>query len=875
MVELIRATSPLAEAAARWRDWPEAVCIVGGGFSEAALKKHIAGRDDKIASDNPPDDSKKESPHQSHAVLLPQVVSFNRLFAAAHLEGASADNLLTLARLGSPPPIGEQLTADIHRLLPENVAAGAAVSLARSLAAVFEEFMQEQPSLLIAKNAMPDLLAAMEGRAGEADFLGALWDCLADGRLFRARQVLADFCENAPPLLMVADKERPPWHNDFFQRCANGIAVVEAEDGGEEKLWAQLKSGEPADACPPTLKECRQGTAASLHQTAAIALEVARDFLQYGDVGIAVYDRLLARRLRAVAEADGMRIQDDGGWRMETLSFGGALRQWTQTAMEDFSAANFSRMLLAPYFSQQAKQRAVAEEEWRRLLAGNAMPPQSWEEVSRVRGGEHYAAFADSFLAARRAMPNIAPLSAWVKWLLKYSAAAMAGWKNDSAAVGLRASLRRAGDENHRTTAADFRAWLDWRMSEETGGESAASPVCFVSPFSERRFESLILLGATADNLPAAADSFMGEKSRRQLQLPDRDRRIKKQWARFWRLLSSPSRAAAVWRHSEKSGHAPSPFWTLLADSFRARGGEVQIASAPSLPPPAAGLSPPSPAFARMQKLPQKISITAAGRLMKCPYHFFMSDALSLSDADGDEDLGDLARGSLLHERMKKLFESGGDSDESMASQWEIIFGGGGRRRPGAFLYLEHWRQNGGAFLEEEAARRREGWRAILLEHSLSARLPLSGGEVELRGRIDRVDCKTAKADSLSPVESESKSQEKKQFADCEKVAVVDYKTGEAPKVGELQCGEDPQTPLYAFLLGCRRADWRIVCPVKSGRPAEVQNGGATRVAARLRAAARQIAAGAPLPANGNAAACSRCSSRRLCRRDHWRLSKK
>ena len=383
------------------------------------------------------------------------------------------------------------------------------------------------------------------------------------------------------------------------------------------------------------------------------------------------------------------------------------------------------------------------------------------------------------------------------------------------------------------------------------------------------------MLGATADNLPAAADSFMGEKSRRQLQLPDRDRRIKKQWAQFWRLLSSPSRAAAVWRHSEKSGHAPSPFWTLLADSFRARSGEVQIASAPPLPPPAAGLSPPSPAFARMQKLPQKISITAAGRLMQCPYHFFMSDALSLSDADGDEDLGDLARGSLLHERMKKLFESGGDSDESMASQWEIIFGGGGRRRPGAFLYLEHWRQNGGAFLEEEAARRREGWRAILLEHSLSARLPLSGGEVELRGRIDRVDCKTMKADSLSPVEPESKSQEKKQFADCEKVAVVDYKTGAVPGVGELQCGEDPQTPLYAFLLGCRRADWRIVCPVKSGRPAEVQNGGATRVAARLRAAARQIAAGAPLPANGNAAACSRCSSRRLCRRDHWRLPKK
>ena len=130
-MELIRATSPLAEAAARWRDWPEAVCIVGGGFSEAALKKHIAGWDDKIASDNSPDDSKKESPHKSHTVLLPQVISFNRLFAAAHLEGASADNLLTLARLGSPPPIKEQLTADIHRLLPENVAAGAAVSLAR------------------------------------------------------------------------------------------------------------------------------------------------------------------------------------------------------------------------------------------------------------------------------------------------------------------------------------------------------------------------------------------------------------------------------------------------------------------------------------------------------------------------------------------------------------------------------------------------------------------------------------------------------------------------------------------------------------------------------------------------------------------------
>ena len=189
--------------------------------------------------------------------------------------------------------------------------------------------MQEQPSLLIAKNAMPDLLAAMEGRAGEADFLGALWDCLADGRLFRARQVLADFCESAPPLLMVADKERPPWHNDFFQRCANGIAVVEAEDGGEEKLWAQLKSGEPADACPPMLKECWQGTAASLHQTAAIALEVARDFLQYGDVGIAVYDRLLAP-----AFAGGRRGRRNAHSRRRRLAHGNFV-VWRRAAAVD------------------------------------------------------------------------------------------------------------------------------------------------------------------------------------------------------------------------------------------------------------------------------------------------------------------------------------------------------------------------------------------------------------------------------------------------------------------------------------------------------------------------------------------------------------
>ena len=726
------------------------------------------------------------------------------------------------------------------------------LSRAASLAEFFEEFMDSRPTLPVAEDELPRLCAEMPREAvvrEEADAVSLLWQILHP-RLQSARRVLGDFARIAPPIVYVGETPRRPWTDDFLRQCANGAEVFAAEENAASAAADVVKNG--AAAWRPRvghIARCREGFAASPHAAAHLALAAVRDCAaENKTVGIVVYDRLLARRLRAVAENHGVRIKDDGGWRMETLSFGGALRQWTETVCA-FAPAQFGK-ILSPPFWRDMPERGAAAAEWRRLLGGDGALPFSLRGAARLTNAA-FAPFAENLAAARQSRPRNAPPRRWTQWLLAHSAAALAAWKDDPVAAVLRAELAgAAGGESLTTT--EFRAWLNMFMRGETGGDGdVSSRACFVPPTTSRRFDSLVLLGARGGTLPPPSDSFWGENGRRALGLPERGEYVARQLAQFARLTEAHSDIAAIWLGADDGREVPpSPFWTLLTDALKAAGKTADAIKPAAV---SAGgeckLRPPPPARGRAKTLPRAVGVSSVAALMSCPYHFFARSVLRLSEDDESDSLTAAGRGVLLHRGLKQFIEAAGEETraDKLLAHWRAVFSALPAARPGAKLAIQHWLLRGEEFAESEAARRADGWRPQALEYNLEAALNLSGGEVLLRGRLDRADYN----------------------AETGEWAFTDYKSGGGPNKKAMHDGEDPQLPLYAFLFKQPRARWRICYPANDSKTIETE-GDSLRVAARLRAAARRIAGGAPMRARlGDA--CKRCPSRRLCRRDHWR----
>lgn len=837
----MQVAQPFAAAAAHLRGREETLCLTAHDGESAVLRRALAAENG----------------------IAPQIISLPRLLTAA-AAGVPAADLPAAARLSSVRPAAarRELAMQIYtQLCVQSSSSSAAELLSRAaaLADFFEEFMESRPDLCVSEDALPELCKTMSHDTtafnAEVEAVSLLWGMLHE-RLHSARRALADFADIAPPLLYVGEEPRRPWTDDFLRRCANGAIVFAPENAAPAAADIAADSAAAWHPQVAHIVQCREAAASSPHRAAHLALAAVRDFAANGDtVGIVVYDRLLARRLRALAENHGIRIEDDGGWRMETLSFGGALRQWTETVCA-FAPGQFSKILSAPFW-QGHPQRAAAAGEWRRILAGEEALPLSLRDFTHF-ANTAFAPFANNLAKAQKSRPRpAAPLHQWTKWLLTHSVEALATWKDDAVAAKLRAELAAAAGEEPLTTT-EFRAWLQMFMRGETGADGdVSSPACFVPPTTLRRFDSLVLLGAREGNLPPPPDSFWGENGRRALQLPGRDEYIAQQLAQFARLTTAHPKLAAIWQNGEDGRKTtPSPFWTLLTDAIKDAGKSVDtITPAADVPPNcnAPHPNPPPRAAGQMKVMPRTIGVTAAARLMNCPYHFFAKHILHLDEEDGDEMLQPAGRGMLLHRGMKLFAEKAGDEThpDKLLALWQETFSSLPAVRPGAKLAIQHWLLCGELFVKNEAARRAAGWLPCKFEHPVTATLALDGGEVLLRGRIDRVDY----------------------CAGEERWAITDYKSGGGPNKKAMRTGEEPQLPLYAFLFGKPAAQRRVCYPARDDDTVEAEEpaGNARRIAARLRAAARRIAAGADMVArHSDGDTCTKCPSRRLCRRDHW-----
>ena len=858
---------------------------------------------------------------------LPPVITFRQLSAAVRvLPDANPEQILKAAALiKNPEDINlpdEDDTLKIYASLRETSARAPAadVHLAAQYAQFFREMNEHNLHLPATQAETLSRVAAADTQAARAALseitaqLFKLWrDFYApeDSPAAGHRRALARLADNWKlPLFAVGSEfERGPMETAFHQRIQSrgGECVFLPLPEPSAAIFArralngkpEFVSGESAEALRAHFSAYREGGAASLHDAAALALSAVAEYAADGAkrIGVVVFDRVLARRMNAMALAKGKRIADRHGWLANTLAFGAALRMMTDAGADSFSPDSLSEILRAPpLFAGQNFSREQADAEWRGILQNDLRLPTRYDEFSSCPESLRAAVKTLSDLREKFSGKRTA-----AKWLELVCEGADSGilreWRGkDTAADRVMQILARmerlALDEPARLDAHEFRAWFSRILESPVPVEEEAQEdgMFFLSPggVATRKFDAIILLGGGADYLPGPLRVLpLTERERCALGLPGRGKILEHHRERFCGWIGECEKIALIWRGAGgKEDVPPSPYWELLKDGLRRVG---VLKRDENFPEPrrladdvaAAGIVPPRPARARVASLPAKISATGGDRLLECPYVFFARDILGLESDDAEPAPSAALMGSLAHEALARFAES--ETDETDAEKIRIrldkILAEFAERgnRPGFRLTLERWRARLPLFAEWESRRRLSGWRTIGREKIL--RLPLSladGAEIVLSGRIDRVDANGAA------------------------LAIVDYKTGRVPLQWELDCGEFSQLPLYAAMLSeaenknregneqgggddefpewllCRpfpgRGEKAEVFPKSGGRESgpESRRRFASEVLSRLKKTLSQIASGADIPASGLPSVCARCPSRPLCRRDHW-----
>ncbi len=710
------------------------------------------------------------------------------------------------------------------------------------------------------------------------------------------------------PLVFTAADALQPWQKAFLHRYAERapVLLLAADTAAALRArpvlaaaWPELNGAEPTTplaeraarvdrvATPLTIVQAR-----SLEDEAAA---VARQVIDWrrdgvGTIALVALDRLCARRARALLERALVNVQDETGWKLSTTSAAAAVMRWYDLVIDDLYWRDLIDWLKSPFTlagrADKAHEVTLIE---RAIRAGGTL--------QGVRAIRHALAMlaASEAIDGKGADDLIQLIDAQAR-LAQRPGATLAGHARALGAaltaLGMREGLNRdpVGREVLReldalegelasisgsATLADFRALLAERFEEISFiDRQIDSPVAMVSLAAAhlRPFDAALLIGADALHLPTVPDEalFMSNAVRAELGLSTADTELHRQGAQLASLLATVPRVAATWR--TQRGDEPNPLSTLLARlQFvveRAVGDDLTRDAANEEFVVEAGAQI-RPAPAAPQLLPPSVTASSAQSLVQCAYQFYARRMLNLAELEDVVELPDKRDfGEALHEVLRRFHVEWGGADfgaldaaelaGSLRAHARAVFEPQLERAPALLAFQRRFDGLVAGYIDWLRECARDGWRWQAAEQTHAQRWTLRNGrEIELTGRIDRVD---AQADGG--------------------LRVLDYKARRADdlKAALKEAGEDVQLPFYGLLLARpaaaaylsferAREDDAGVRLVTPPQPFEAL---VERVARRLRDDLDRIASGAPLPAHGAAAVCEYCEMRGLCRRDHW-----
>ncbi|HEX4328331.1 MAG TPA: PD-(D/E)XK nuclease family protein [Burkholderiales bacterium] len=667
------------------------------------------------------------------------------------------------------------------------------------------------------------------------------------------------------------------------------LAAAWQPEGAALAARAQSLTSAQFDSARLTIR-----AAHSLEQEAALAAAQVLLWLSTGKRRIAIiaFDRLTARRMRALLERRQVLLADESGWKLSTTSAATCAMRWVEAATGGFHQRDVLDWLKSPHvfasLPAAMRERAVACLEaairehnvlaglpaMRKALHARARQPDQPDDGAR----ELAASLLERMDAAGRPWTRrSATLAEWCALLTSTLAEldAAGALQNDAAGKAVLDLLESLGaaleaPDAPRYAVTEWRAWFAAELETATFRDTAIdSPVVLTTLQAAvlREFDAVLLVGADAGHLPgeAAPGPLLTPRLRAELGLGTREDATRELRDELALVLAAAPAAAATWRAFDAGDPNPlSPFLSRIDALYRAAGLPTLIIDTPRNPP--AGVPHPAvaPAPAAAHLLPARVSVSAYGSLIVCPYQFFARHLLKLNEQDQvREEFEKRDYGEWVHRLLQRFHEkfpriTGVDRErlrETLHALAEEEFAA-----PLEFNYLSlgwklRWEGMAESYLDWQLEREAEGWNYSAGEKRgeivVGADDEQAGGVV-IHGRLDRID-----TDGESRIE------------------VLDYKTQSVDtlraKVKEV--GEDVQLAVYALSQAeageCSASfvsvDGEAVRTVPAN-PKHLPEDEWQRIAQLF----GDLRAGAGLPANGIAAACNYCEMRGLCRRDIW-----
>ncbi len=608
-------------------------------------------------------------------------------------------------------------------------------------------------------------------------------------------------------------------------------------------------------------------------------------------IAVVALDRVVARRLRALLERDGVLAQDETGWTLSTVAAATVVARWLDCVAGDFRHREVLDLLKSPYlfpdWSDDARKQAAWEVEHtlrsrnlsggldRLAVAVSDHRPGGWGERATERLRQ----------AAAKMPPRQRPAAGWLAALSE--ALQLLGVPDalggDAAGREVLRRLRRLRKESgvSRTNLSihEWRQWLDMEFEAALFRDrDVRSPVVLthLAAMRLRRFDGVVLLGADASRLPdaGAPGLFLNEAVRAELGLPTAARARARVREDLASALLCTDETLVTWQDRNEGEYVPPSPWLDLLDAFN------ELAFGASLHAPAwlraalrheavapeafAAPAPPQEAMPRPRApglLPERVSVSACAMLVACPYRFFAARLLGLEDLDDwrdgieKRDYGELVHRILLSFHQRAAVSATREREALVVLLDEVsreVFDEAAREDHLARAWARRWSRHTGPYVDFHLEREALGLRWQAGEQMREVKLPLGdGGMIRLHGRIDRID-----------------------RGDDGGLALIDYKTQPASRLRDAVAGgEDVQLSCYGLLEPAARVasyvcleDRRVdVLPI----PGELDKAVA-REAQRLATAFTHLRAGHALPANGHDSVCVHCEMRGLCRRDHW-----
>lgn len=635
--------------------------------------------------------------------------------------------------------------------------------------------------------------------------------------------------------------------------------VLDADEGVTEVL--------PASA---TMAVCD-----GLEEEAACAAAEVLDNVAQARVPVALVaqDRLLVRRVRALLERQGVRLQDETGWKLSTTRAAAEVMALLKAAAPSAGTDAWLDWLKAGAWPQSQHGRDELEAACRRA---------SWTQASAIRAERLTPAamklWADAsavlraFTAERRQ-----PLAHWLRALsgALQQSEALDALATDPAGQQVLLALHLAegagwqaqGVAQTSMDLADFSAWVDAAL--EDGAfvpDSAPDADVVITPLARlmlRPFAAVVFPGADDRHLgaPAARQPLLNDAQAAAFGMPTGASQHEAETLAFAHACASGAPLRFFSRRMDGAEPlAPSPLLLRLELRLQAAGRRLDLWSDPRTRIALSRTPLRMPAPAAPGLLPSRLSASACEALRACPYRFYALHLLRLREADElDGDIEQRDYGTWLHAVLMRFHS---ERSEPAAAEVECA-------RLLALAQEEKDAQglDDADFLPFEAGfadlapryvdwlhgRDREG--ARWWQGELEREVPLQGDPgLRLYGRIDRMDHVAGPA-----------------------VELIDYKTGNAAGLKDKlrQPLEDTQLAFYAALVQPDAGAPLQAAYLTLGRTIERLEHPEVEESARalvvgVAADVSRIRRGAGLPALGEPPVCDYCEARGLCRRDHW-----